>query len=125
MLYAGLIYFLSSRPWNDLPVELFYGADKVIHYFMYFGLGFMLIWAFRATRLKYNTHLLFIAAIITVLYGISDELHQIFVPGRTASIADIVADTLGGLTGAYIAIVVARYYRHEHIPLKTLEDNRI
>ena len=37
--------------------------------------------------------------IIVVLYGVSDEVHQMFVPGRTAALDDVVADTIGAVVG--------------------------
>ncbi len=40
--------------------------------------------------------------LITFLYGVSDELHQWFVPGRHADGIDVLADGLGGLLGAYL-----------------------
>lgn len=48
----------------------------------------------------------FLAVIITLLYGISDEIHQSFVPNRTYDIHDIVADGIGGLAGAWA------YFKH-------------
>jgi VanZ family protein len=38
-----------------------------------------------------------------VAYGISDECHQYFVPGRTADVADVLADAVGGAVGIIIA----------------------
>jgi VanZ family protein len=39
---------------------------------------------------------------LTLGYGITDEIHQMFVPGRIASVADILADITGGMLGAWI-----------------------
>jgi len=43
-----------------------------------------------------------LVVILATLYGISDEVHQAFVPGRNASPWDVVADGLGGVMGALI-----------------------
>jgi VanZ family protein len=113
VLYAGLIFYLSSRPWptqSDLPP----GTDKVIHFAIYFFLGFGLVWAFRATRFKFSHYLIWVAALIGFSYGISDEIHQSFVPGRDASIFDALADGIGSVFGAWTAIVCARWLRKEY-----------
>ena len=116
--YAGLIFFLSSRAWSEPPFELFYGADKVVHAIMYACLGFGLVWAFRATRWKFHPYLFWVAVLISLAYGASDEFHQSFVQGRTASIADLVADGIGGFVGAYGAVVLARIIRKEPAPAR-------
>ena len=41
-----------------------------------------------------------LAAALAAVYGVSDELHQSFVPGRTADGADVVADAVGAVLGA-------------------------
>ena len=43
------------------------------------------------------------AVVISTLYGVSDEYHQMFVPGRTFDALDILADALGAVTGATAA----------------------
>ena len=48
-----------------------------------------------------------IALVLTVLYAISDEFHQGFVPTRTASIADVTLDIFGALCGALISNIWA------------------
>ncbi|RKY37816.1 MAG: VanZ family protein, partial [Candidatus Omnitrophota bacterium] len=40
--------------------------------------------------------------IFSILYAISDEIHQTFIPGRNASVKDVVADCVGILIGLYI-----------------------
>ncbi|MGB5337658.1 MAG: VanZ family protein [Gammaproteobacteria bacterium] len=41
----------------------------------------------------------------------SDELHQLFVPGRSADIFDVLADAVGGLLGAGLMVLVTRIIR--------------
>ena len=45
-------------------------------------------------------HVFSTAALLAVLYGLGDEVHQSFVPGRDASVGDVVADAAGALLGA-------------------------
>lgn len=41
---------------------------------------------------------------LCIIYAVSDEIHQIFVPGRTAQLIDLVMDTAGSLLGIFIVI---------------------
>lgn len=86
-----IIYVLSSRPWLG-PTPGFIAADKLAHAVIYFGFGHSLMWGFRVTGLpgKYGWPL-----VVGALYGISDEYHQSFVPGRTMSALDWGADMVG------------------------------
>ena len=45
-----------------------------------------------------------LALIITIVYGIFDEFHQSFVPGRCASLTDITLNTFGAILGAIIYV---------------------
>ena len=45
------------------------------------------------------------------LYGVSDEIHQIFTPFRSPEVWDVVADTVGGLIGALVYVAIARRWR--------------
>jgi len=110
--YAALIFYISSRPWPSGP-DLPPGADKAIHFAIYFFLGFGLVWAFRATRYRFSNHLMWVAAVVGFTYGIFDEIHQSFVPGRDASAFDALADGFGSVAGAWIAILCARWLRGE------------
>jgi len=46
--------------------------------------------------------------LIAVLYGVSDEFHQSFVPARDASVMDLVSDTVGAFLGAGIVALGRR-----------------
>ncbi|NIW80004.1 MAG: VanZ family protein, partial [Calditrichae bacterium] len=53
-----------------------------------------------------------IAIIIGIVYGISDEYHQSFVPGRFADVVDALADTLGIIIGVLLFRFVPFFYRN-------------
>ncbi|MEW5855481.1 MAG: VanZ family protein [Myxococcota bacterium] len=95
--YAGLIVWLSSTP-QRIPelLEVIPAVDKVIHTGEY-GL-FALLVAQTLARLWPELDGLprFLLALTTAgCFGISDEVHQAWVPGRSASVYDALADLLG------------------------------
>lgn len=100
--WMGGIFYLSqqSSPLGASPsrIEAF-----AAHLVLYGALAVLLSWALWASaRGEPAEQGLLVAALalaLTVLYGVSDELHQAFVPGRTASEADLLADAIGGLLG--------------------------
>jgi VanZ family protein len=51
---------------------------------------------------------IFAATALATLYGVSDEIHQMFVPPRTPDWRDICADAFGALTGAVVVAVAAK-----------------
>jgi VanZ family protein len=77
--------------------------DKVLHFVGYALLGALFLRAFKTSRIKNNVKLMVILSVLlSSLYGISDEIHQYFVPYRDADLMDVLADMLGGLMGVYI-----------------------
>jgi VanZ family protein len=100
-LMATIVY-LSSQSKIDLPDGPWEGRDKLIHASVYGVLG--VLYALTARRATTRATAVAIAA--AVIFGATDELHQSFVPGRDASLLDLVADTVGAAVGA---LVVAWY----------------
>jgi VanZ family protein len=49
-----------------------------------------------------------ISLAICVVYAVSDEVHQLFVPGRAFQTSDLMMDTIGSITGILMALVVSR-----------------
>ncbi len=97
VLFYGLIFFLSSRPLEvDVSWPYF---DKLAHGAAYTILGFLLAFGFfRSLRATLKTCLA--GVLVTGMsLGILDEVHQIFVPGRTADLRDAAADTIGVILG--------------------------
>ncbi len=101
--YAVVIFAISaqSHPLAFLP-EAWLAQDKLLHLLEYAALGALLVPAFRLTGLRPSRAFL-AALVVASLYGATDEIHQWFVPGRTADVRDWVADTLGGAIGAATA----------------------
>lgn len=71
---------------------------KLAHYTEYLILGLLVVNLLKDYHNKY----LLISFIICILYATSDEIHQLFVPGRSCQFLDILIDTLGSITGTYL-----------------------
>jgi VanZ family protein len=93
----AVIFTASSM--NAPPVPG--GADKPWHAIGYLGLAVVVVRALAGglpRRIAWRT--VATAVLLVVLYGASDEVHQMFVPGRTAALDDLLADTIGACVGA-------------------------
>ena len=111
ILYCLLIYIQSAHP-SPEQIPSFPFVDKGLHFAAYGVLGILFYRAYRTLRIKTNMHLLMVlSAVSASLYGISDEIHQSFVPFREASVGDVIADTIGAFSGVYLyrAFVVSRH----------------
>ena len=98
--YCLILFVLSDQP--TLPSTP--GGDLVAHFAAYTVLGVL---TFRAVALSgrwARLKVFLCSAIGSALYGLSDEFHQSFVPGRFATLEDVIADSLGGLFGAACAL---------------------
>ena len=95
LLYCGIIVYLSSQsyPSRHLPSFLFGLSDKLVHGVEYGILGILLYRAFHLTTPTIASISLAVGCAVT--FGISDEVHQWFVPHRQADTWDVVADALG------------------------------
>lgn len=99
-----LIFFLSSRPSvkvSESPV-LDFLFFKGLHLFEYGALFFLI---YRASKASFNfpvSKTIFLAFTLTLIYAISDEIHQLFVPTREGRIQDIFIDSLGAFVVAQL-----------------------
>jgi VanZ family protein len=102
VMWAVLI-FISSSIQEPAPGVEFPFVDKLLHLLVYTLLGYLVVRALLNYR--YNlarTQLLVMAVLLGTFYGISDEIHQSFVPGRIACAADAFFDLVGSALGVYI-----------------------
>ncbi len=106
IIYAALIFWASSREEAlfDMGIEQA-GFDKLLHIAEYSVFGFLLMKALTVTSGLPVKALIFISLIIGSIYGVLDEWHQYYVPGRTASVLDLISDSIGTFLGALIFTV--------------------
>jgi VanZ family protein len=101
LLYCCIIFGVSSIPSVEMPPGIVPHLDKVIHAVEFGILAVLLARAVRITSLTASLPLVFaIALYFTVFYGVTDEFHQSFVPGRSADFDDLLADTIGAAIAA-------------------------
>jgi VanZ family protein len=110
-----LIFIQSSHPSPDITPRWPY-FDKVLHFIAYALLGALFLRAFNITRIKHHLKLIIILSIIlSSLYGISDEIHQSFVPFRTADVMDALADIIGSAFGVGVfSLWLKGYFKIVH-----------
>jgi len=100
-LYCLLIFIQSSYP-SPESVPDWPNIDKLLHVAVYALLGALFLRAFKTLRIQHNLKLVMILSILlSSLYGISDEIHQHFVPFRDADFMDALADMIGSVGGVY------------------------
>lgn len=99
LLWIVFIYVLSSIPKLQEGFHIPLGSDKIIHAAMFFVLCLLVRRAFmhQGYVSLLRAHALLGALIFAVVYGMLDEYHQQFTPGRTPDFYDVVADAGGAL----------------------------
>ena len=103
ILYCLLIFIQSSYPVSQ-SLPAIPHMDKLAHIGAYALLGFLFFRAFQSTSIwKSAVLIVILSALASSMFGISDEIHQHFVPSRTADIVDVLADVAGSFLGAVTA----------------------
>lgn len=103
IIYCGIIFIISSIS-KPIPVGIDISRfDKLLHAVEYGILCFLLIRALRNSGLRLSgTFALILAVLIATLYGVSDEFHQMFIPGRNPDVHDLLFDFIGAAVAAFI-----------------------
>jgi len=112
ILWALVIFISSSIPSSAIPDLTIFRFDKVIHSAIF--LVFCLL-TYRALRYQdrfpfLSRHCLGFSLLLTFFYGSLDEIHQFFVPGRSADPFDLVADTVGGILVVTVIWIVSKIH---------------
>jgi len=111
LLLMGALYWLSSLPGTPMPDDpalygLFYwvppSAQNALHVPAYAALAWSWCWALGAW-LPVPVARAIAACSIASAYGVFDEWHQSFVPGRYASLTDVILNVAGAVLGIWLA----------------------
>lgn len=99
ILYMGIIWTLSSFPANavvelpDLSLDSF--IKESMHLIEFAILYLLIVFAMHTTKIPFSKRINLVCAVIACLYGVTDEIHQSFVPARSATLIDVVKDVTG------------------------------
>ena len=95
VVYGVLIFWFSHQ---GQPPGVNLGPDYLLHFLAYGLLGLLVVVGItRGLRVRMTCRMALWAWGIVLAYSLLDEFHQSFIPGRTADLADVFADGLGGL----------------------------
>jgi VanZ family protein len=105
LAWMGLIFFLSAQSrLPDLSRSLSDALQDILgHFFAYGGLALLVFWALEAFGAQRPTVW---ALAIVLLYALSDEFHQSFVPGRHPDPFDIATDIAGAVVALGLLALV-------------------
>src|SRR5690625_2970718 len=133
VVWMGLIFFLSHQPatssselssgittviinilenllpFVNMEMNVFHSViRKCAHFFAYFMVGVLVA---NALRIKW-LYFVGLSLFICVLYAISDEVHQLFIPGRSGEIKDVLIDSAGSITGIVVYILFEKWRKY-------------
>jgi len=131
IVWAAMIFYFSTESFSSSQTSRFFGPvlewvipglsplqfeifhftiRKLGHWTEYFIFAFVV---FRALRREFRSYSSLrhsaLTVIIIFLYAVSDELHQAFVPSRSASFSDVLLDSFGGLSAIVWLALVAKW----------------
>lgn len=106
-----LLNTISGRHWSEVIMEglaeyFEHPIRKLAHFSEYACMG-VLVFALWSQWLKRGRKLYLLTTGWVFISAGADELHQLFVPGRYASFADVCLDTAGGVFGILLCIFCA------------------
>ena len=108
--WMATIFYLSSL--HSIDIDLGFSAqDKLFHMAAYGVLGIFILGSMPLDDLGYNFNQVALATFVATLYGITDEWHQAYVPGRSSDPLDVVADCIGALLATLLARALIRRLR--------------
>jgi len=114
LAWVAITFVVSHQPVVVIP---FGAPDYLAHAINYGVLGVLLVWALAGGQWPAVTGpLLASAVVLAVVLGIADEFHQSFIPGREATVRDVIADAVGACAGACVAAMVVAFLRRQTRP---------
>ena len=104
ILIAIEIFYFSALP-GSIETGTQISFAKVYHFIVFFLFAFFLFISIKGSR-KIKISYIIMTLTASILYAISDEIHQIFVPLRNASMGDILTDCLGIFFAIVIGLII-------------------
>lgn len=120
VVLMGSLFYLSHQQGDDLKLPAFFASDKLAHWLAYFVLGQSLFWRFvirrrlsiKGAEKKFAPMVDWLGIAIGIGYGLSDEIHQSFIPLREVSLLDFLADSIGILSAWFVYIRLPKSWKN-------------
>ena len=104
---AGIVFYISSLTFG---AGIGGGSKSILYHFSaFFFLALFL--SISLTKGKQQRFIV-LAIVLAIVYGISDELHQLFVPGRAGALSDVFINSVGIIFASMIYLIVFAYRRN-------------
>ncbi len=113
IVWACLIFTVSSIPGTELPKVSLWQWDKLAHFGEYTIFSFLLYRCFYLGRIFSNAIAWKICVLGGIIYAGLDEIHQLLIPFRVCTWQDFVADILGVIIG--VVVTIKYFSRKYHI----------
>lgn len=112
---AGVLYLtLAPRPFGSVRIPLFEGADKVVHFMMFFAMAFAYHFDFRRGKKPvYEAHLMgWIFVSLSAFGGLIELAQWKMRMGRSGDWYDLLADIAGAVYGIILAWLISSKNKH-------------
>jgi len=113
IIQMGLIFFFSAQPKGSPVLETFPLPAGIGHMAGYALLAVLLYRAVNGSFVGWNWRAVSYAFLLALIYAVSDEIHQVFVPGRNASVIDVIIDMVGAMIGLALVKIAQRMIFHK------------
>lgn len=115
ILVCTLVLILSVINTGVLPKTDVPSADKIVHTIMYFGITLILMLnQTRYLREVISHKQMWFAFLFSVSFGTLMEIIQHFLPWRSGSIYDFIANTIGVIIAIVVMLIATHYYKSKH-----------
>ena len=111
IIYWLILFAATTLPAQAVPKTGI--SDKIEHLLGYFCLTFLLsnLLYFQNKKEKIKKFPITAALIIVAFYGVVDELHQYFIPGRFCDINDWIVDVIGAVIAGLLYFFLKMYFQ--------------
>lgn len=115
IICMGVIFYFSAQDGDESQalsdsIKIIFGIPvrvsvlrKIAHFIEFAGLAMLVFNAFRQT---YGNCCPYLSFFVTAAYAATDELHQLFVPGRAGMLTDVFIDSLGAAAAIMILMLI-------------------
>lgn len=119
---VSFISKVSNHNYSDSELEqiidnCIFIVRKSAHFLEYFILGILILNVFKDYKIL-TIKYIFISLLFCFLYACTDEIHQLFIPGRSGRPIDVLIDTFGSLVGIIIYYIIYQKFNKSNKNLK-------